>query len=554
MAAKHLKSIFMMFFIMTGIGFGQINKVIYTESQDIIANPERGFFRYSETDSKYYTKTNYSNIEVNQLNNWRNGVDKVTLMYRQFQLNQYKNSDIPQNYLDNIQIDFDRIRAAGYKIMVRFAYSITEGSSAQQANKAQMLQHISQLAPILNNNKDVIFSVQLGFIGTWGEWYYTNSTEFGDEDSINETQWNNRKDIVDALLSALSDDIFVQLRYVYSKQQMYGSTPLDATTAFTNTPSARIGFYNDAFLNNWGDMATYTVNSKFENPIGTPDYVFLTNETKYTPMTGEMNGKNPPRTDCANAKNEMNLTNFISLNREYYKPNIDKWITNGCFNDIIKKMGYRFVLKNSTFNYNESKNRLTVTINIQNKGYATSFKNKTVQLVAENTSTHQKFSFPLNTDVRLWEKAVKIRQVLDVSALASGEYTFYLSVTDDAISDRPEYALQFANQGLWVASFGLNYLNQTIIKGAGSKNRPAEEDLLSIAPNPARNIIKITIPEDKTIKEVFIFSSSNQKSETVSFEKSTNTVDLSRFASGIYFIKVSFTNGTTATKKLILNK
>ncbi len=38
--------------------------------------------------------------------------------------------------------------------------------------------HIAQLGPILTKNADVINCIQMGFIGTWGENYYTDF--FGD--------------------------------------------------------------------------------------------------------------------------------------------------------------------------------------------------------------------------------------------------------------------------------------------------------------------------------------------------------------------------------------
>lgn len=231
-----------------------------------------------------------------------------------------------------------------------------------------MLKHIDQIASILENNKDIIFSHQAGFLGTWGEWYYTNSSEFGTDGTINAAQWANRKEIVNAMLNATPVEIPLQVRYPLIKKTMYGNTQLTPATAYQNTPFARIGFYNDAFLNNWGDMGTYTVNSQNQNPVGTPDYNYLMNETKYTPMPGETNGLNPPRTDGNNAVLELNLTNWTTLNRDYYIQNFTNWIASGHYNDILQKLGYRFILESSTFSKND--NQLNINIKIRNVGYA----------------------------------------------------------------------------------------------------------------------------------------------------------------------------------------
>ena len=49
------------------------------------------------------------------------------------------------------------------------------------APKNIVLNHIAQLKPLLQDNADVIACMQMGFIGTWGENYY--SDYFGDPSS-----------------------------------------------------------------------------------------------------------------------------------------------------------------------------------------------------------------------------------------------------------------------------------------------------------------------------------------------------------------------------------
>ncbi len=352
---------------LTNFAFSQTT-VTYTESTEIISNPERGLQKYSITDDSYYTAANYTNLSQSTLTGWRTGSDKVTVIFRYFSLSAFLSDNISEIYLNNIQKDFDVIRASGLKCIVRFSYSNRQSTAPQQPVKSMMLKHIDQIASILENNKDIIFSHQAGFLGTWGEWYYTNSSEFGTDGTINAAQWANRKEIVNAMLNATPVEIPLQVRYPLIKKTMYGNTQLTPATAYQNTPFARIGFYNDAFLNNWGDMGTYTVNSQNQNPVGTPDYNYLMNETKYTPMPGETNGLNPPRTDGNNAVLELNLTNWTTLNRDYYIQNFTNWIASGHYNDILQKLGYRFILESSTFSKND--NQLNINIKIRNVGYA----------------------------------------------------------------------------------------------------------------------------------------------------------------------------------------
>ena len=445
------------------MGYSQTT-LSYTESNSIFSNPERGLQKYSITDNNYITASNYSNLSSSTLSGWRTGSDKVTLIFRYFLLNSFMNSTISATYLSNIQLDFARIRASGLKCIVRFSYSNAEGTTAQQPVKSLILQHLQQLAPVLENNKDIIVSHQAGFIGTWGEWYYTNSAEFGTDGSINSTQWQNRKQVVDAMLAATPVTIPIQLRYPEAKKAMYGSTPLTAATAYQNTANARIGFFNDAFLNEWGDMGTYSVNSQTQNPVGTSDYNYLSNETKYTPMMGETNGLNAPRTDGANAVLELDLTNWSTLNRDYFAQNITNWMNSGHYNAIVRNLGYRYVLNTTKFTYNPS--TLNVELSIKNVGYARLFKARQAQIILKHTSTGVVYPFVLATDPRTWEGTLTIAESINISALPVGTYEAYLNLPDSnpALALRPEYSIQFANDNVWEASTGYNKLAQTIVK------------------------------------------------------------------------------------------
>jgi hypothetical protein len=437
------------------------HEVVYTASAENFANPERGLYKYTITNSNYYSATGYSNLSENILNGWRNDSDKVTVIYRTFRLDQYFNSDIPANYLENIQRDFDIIRNAGFTCIVRFAYSQSITAQAQQPVKSRILTHIQQVAPILQHNKDVILAYQAGFIGTWGEWYYTNSTEFGTEGNISTAQWQNRKEIVDAMLSGTPAGMFVLLRYPSLKKNMYGTTLLNEVTAYQNTANARLGFYNDAFLNNWGDMGTYSVNSETQNPVGTADYIYLSNETKYTPMVGETNGINAPRTNGSNALTELEQTNWSVLNRDYYMQVFTNWISTGHYAEIVRRMGYRIHLINSVFTI--TGNTLSVAIKLKNSGFARPFKNRWIKLVLKNSTTNTEHPFLIDSDFRTWADTVDLNKQVDLTGIPFGNYTAYLQIADTNLSlaDNSKYAVRLANTNVWIENTGMNDLQQS---------------------------------------------------------------------------------------------
>ena len=523
--------------------------VTYQSSDDIIANPERGFQKYSITSNQYATTPGANNLSVATLNNWKTSADRVTVVYRYFLLDAFLNTDINSTFLNNIQTDFDHIRAAGLKIIVRFSYSNAQGTSPQQPVKSQILTHISQLAPILTTNKDIIFSHQAGFIGTWGEWYYTNSTEFGTDGNINATQWSNRKEIVDAMLAATPVEIPIQVRYAGIKQTMYGNTQLTAQTAYANTPQARIGFFNDAFLNNYGDQGTYDVANECTNPIGTADYNYISNETQYLPMTGETNGLNPcnsgTRTNGDNALNEMNLTNWTTINRDYYTPFWDGIISSNHYEDIAKNLGYRFVLNSSTLVSNDTD--FDLTLNISNTGFARPFKQRNVYLVFKNTATNEITTALINTDIRTWENSITITQNFNLAL--EGTFQLYLWMPDShaSLESNADYSIRFANSNTWDPATGYNDLSQTVSLNILGLEDYTDKNKFSIYPNPASNFITFSLKNAQSTQiEIYNISGQLVKKDAITNNQQLN---IEKLSSGVYFIKLS--DHTSSIYKLI---
>ncbi len=433
--------------------------ITYSASTSIIANPERGLQKYSKNVS---SNGSYDFVNQTTLINNRTGSDKVTVLYRYIILSGYNNTDIiDSTYLDNLQTDFNRIRNAGVKVIPRISYNIVTTANTQPS-KARIISHIEALASTINANKDIILSIQAGSIGLYGEWYYTDSSvEFGDQGNISPSQWLNRKDVVDAMLTNF-EDVPIQVRTAKAKQEMYGSTLISGSTAYQNTPLARVGFYNDALFNSYGDEGTYDISGQCTNPVGSFDYNFISNAGNYLPNTGESNGINPCdngiRVSGANATYEFNLLNFSVVNRDYYLPIWDNWISTGYYDEILKNMGYRLQLTSSTL----SGNNLSLTIN--NIGYAKILFEKKVYIVLRN-SLNVEFKRLLPLDIRTLEKGVNIVNITVPNDVPSNSYLLLLQISDKnvGLENRSEYCIQFANTGIWESTTGYNNLLQTVI-------------------------------------------------------------------------------------------
>ena len=454
----------------------------YSQSNEIFNNPERGIQKYSDAKA-----SNYQLLSESTLNSYKNGVDKVTVLYRCFYLNTFFTSNISQTYLNNMQTDFDRIRNVGMKVIIRFAYSYSSSTGPFDPTKGQMLTHIEQLKPILELNKDVILLHQLGFIGAYGEWYYSSqSATFGSENYNNYTnaQWQNRKDIVDAATLATPDNIPLQLRYPYAKKKMYG-----------NTYTGRLGFYNDAFLNVWGDEGFYAVDCQTCLPsVSEQDYVSF--QTTNLPMTGETNGLNQPRTDCVNALDELNKYNWSTLNRDYYLPVLNNWINQGCYSEIVKNLGYRISLKSVNFSHNQ--NDLSLGLDFRNSGFASVFTKRKAYVVFRDESG-QNFPYLLQTNPKQWTSDNFFQENLNISDLPNGNYSTYLWLPDNNLSSRESYSIRLANENMWEA--GYNNLNYNFIKESlGIVENTINPELIDFDKVSVYNILGQYVGKDKNLE------------------------------------------------------
>jgi len=475
--------------------------VTYASTSNIIPNPEKGFYRYTSTGSSdRYTLLNQSTISGYRTN------ENITVIQRQFFLKPFiTGTPITSTYLSNMQTDFNRIRNAGAKVIVRFTYT-SSSASVYQPTKAQILAHIAQLAPVVNANRDVIVSIQAGFIGRYGEWYYTGSSEFGNGDFtvLTTTQWNNRKEVMDKMVSSFDSSIPLQVRYVFAKQKMYG-----------NTFIGRIGFYNDSFLGTWGDSGTFIVNGSLGTPSAA-DVTYWQNSTVNNPVSGESNMINSPRTDCTNALIELNRYNWSLINKDYFPTVITNWQTNGCFSTIQKSIGYDFRLNTSNITNG------VLTINIGNYGYANLFKDRKAYLVCKNTTTNVNYSFLIDNNFKnCATTSYNITTNLTTLGLPSGSYKLYINLPDPLINNKL-YSIQTSNLNTWTSE-GFN-------------------DLLQTYSLPSLRIANNRIEIDDEIIQIKIYD--------LYGKFISKDLDLSILKEGIYIVVGETTNNGTITKKI----
>jgi Domain of unknown function (DUF4832)/Domain of unknown function (DUF4874) len=469
--------------------------IIYKESQEDFPNPERGFYHYSETKASSYAPLSESMLKGYRTSKTASGASYSvvsTLVFRYFVLDAFKSTPLSTSFINNVKADFATARNAGAKLIVRFTYtiSVTSGSCPESficppygdASKSIVLGHIAQLKPLFQDNADVIACLQMGFIGTWGEQYYTDY--FGDASSNGQSKlldpnWQDRIDVLKALLDATPKDIMVQVRYPQIKQRYaYGinapvtSAALTEAEGFSETDKARIAYHNDCFLASSDDFGTYEDYGNSSNPRLTANATlraFFAVDSKYLVVGGETCSDGySPQNDCepaGKAEKEMSDLHYSFLNTDYNNQVNNDWVTGGCMDNIKKKLGYRFVLKSGTYPSSIAVGeKLSVSIELQNIGYASPYKARPVQLILKNKDTQAVVVQEFTTDIRKWfTGTIKLEGDFAITATA-GQWDLYLNLPDKyaSINQRPEYSIHLANESVWDETTGYNKLNHTV--------------------------------------------------------------------------------------------
>lgn len=447
---------------------GQSTTRDYQATSAVIANPERGwyddYYSYSGGSS---LGTLYRPLKAKEMIANREN-DKVTLILRLFYLHQFLELDeVSTEYLARMQSDFDSVRAAGVKCIVRFAYSASQKAEVWDATPEKVFSHIESLAGVLSANGDVIAGVQAGFIGAWGEWYYTKNFA-GPGYKPDATDQQNRKTLVEKLLNVLPDHVSVQGRTPAIMQNLVGTNdPITGAEAFDGSHKSRIGHHNDCFLANASDYGTYT---NLEE-----DLAYLHETTKYTITGGETCDASNNYSDCVIGVPRMEELHWTYLNRDYNRDVYDKWVEQECYGEINISMGYRIRLVSATLaDSADQGSSMQVSFRFHNDGYAAPTQFKPIQLVLTHTGSGEQTILDYqgtNDDIRFWlPGGIQTEGAVEIPAdLEDGNFNLGIRFPDKdpRLALIPSYSIQLANVGTWDAESGQNALHHIVSVGTG---------------------------------------------------------------------------------------
>lgn len=413
-----------------------------------------------------------------------------------FRLDAFRYSAISTTRLNQIRDYFQAARNNGLKIKVRFTYNGNPMPEyPEDASEAIILQHITQLTPIFEEYEDVIAMLDHGFIGKWGEQH--SSTNGLSSDTPESRQ--ARSNILNALLDALPVSRMIGNRYppyireafpegevytgfTYNSQPYPTDYAFDESIRFNGSDRSRVGWLNDCFLSGESNTGTY---STWDAPQ--PQRFILDRATfsavgPYTVASAET---------CGTSLNEYNesLASIAEmelmggpdlLNREYSETHYNRWISEGYYDEITRRLGYRISLLEATLpNTVTPGQSYSITLKLKNSGFGKLYNPRPLVLVFDGPSTVE---VTLSSDCRT--KMPLGGQTVDSSfsfvapaGLLDGEtYSLHLKLPDTSTStvsgsvSRPiendvRYMVRMGNIGTWDAATGRNSLNHSIIVG-----------------------------------------------------------------------------------------
>ena len=505
-------------------------KAIYKPSDVDFSNPERGFY----ADSYFNTEEDPNALDAATLvrEKARAGY-QVSLIHRTYYLPGYRDLEhLPADFLTLVGNDLASARAAGVKLILRFAYRPNanyEGEPVyRDPTRTTILRHLEDLKPVLRTNAGVIAYVDAGLLGPWGEWHSAtpNNSDanpgndpdgplmdelYGSPDPVSEApggdpqdpnynllNWDRKlpnaitKEVVEKLLEVVPASRPIGIRYPLAKAALLEgevkaelTQPLDETTAYQDTMRARLSAMNDCFLASADDFGTYyyggipglTTDKQIAAQIKR-EKDYLSRDNLYVPIGGETCA-DEPYTDPAfesfpaYAENELGRLRWTTLNSDYNENTLKAM--GSYLKEVKQKLGYRFVLESSRLPQTAAAGaKVELGFTVKNVGYASPFNPRGLEVVFWSeggtlTTRPVKIDRKNQTDPRFWQPGETQNVTFSIAAPDTpGDYDVLLNLPDPLLPNVVSYKVDSAEVS---SHYSIRLANEGVWEAATGLNK-----------------------------------------------------------------------------------
>lgn len=261
--------------------------------------------------------------------------------------------------LQNIDAGIAAYAGTGVRLLVRFIYNFGP-IGAPDAPVATISNHIDQLAPILLKYRDLIFALEAGFVGTWGEWHH--STNGNDAFAAH-------KAVLDKETSYFKNVFPILLRY-----------PKDLIDYAGRVPDSGLGLHDDYYASEAFDGGTWNSTADYT----TADLKAYAAAASITSMfTGEFGAVYQPLQTCSALADYSYTYHLQSISLFPFPPEVGTLLaTEGCASSFFGTVGTRIELQRiALLGDARASGRVHASVTMRSAGYGRVIRPRPVSLV-----------------------------------------------------------------------------------------------------------------------------------------------------------------------------
>lgn len=410
----------------------------YTESTAALSNPDQGFYIPLSVTVKADGITYNPNV-----------IGTAKLYHLRMDISAYSanaggtNRPLSKAALDGIASLLDLLRERDKNAIVRFCYAPGFGKDANcEPSLENMVGHAKQFLAVLETHPATVTAVEVGMVGPWGEMHTSEIVK--DPATIN------------TLIDAFLDNTSTLPVLVRTPKMIYNYLKVPDHLAIT-----RLGLFNDGYLGSETDLGTYEDRET--------DVAFISGQTEHLPFGGEVTVPASTLHNIEVCLPEMYQIHLSYLNEQWNDQVVAKWkktsVTADCaaadplyygktaYEYIQNHMGYRFVLRKSTFTYTDALDEMKIALALENVGFGNLNKSKKAEIFMLN---EQGTPIMKKTVENFGGESALNYTVPLPDDLKKGAYPVYIRLYGDTHDGAPRYALQFANNDVYDATLSAN--------------------------------------------------------------------------------------------------
>ena len=446
---------------------------------------------------------------------------------------------LTEDALAYIRDKLEQVRAGEGVTMVRFNYDgpgfswvsaehpddgyVDQKIADVEPDKEVILEHISQIAPILEEYEDVLMGVDGGFFGPWGEMH---SSTFGT--SPEAYVW-----LLDALLEAVPKSRSITVHAgaflswynaTYGTDYTFGT--IDQIPApEEGTPESRFGFFDDSyaygedegedFPDDWGSLSEgiWWPGETLGDPEAFDRGKLMTwIRGQNNLFGGEAQGDETLWNTYPYVAWEASYAQTVYLNADYEDQVHDRWgeflytqenveqemsnayaqpytVKQAVFDPVYDqktgaeyfrdRLGYRLVLREAYASAEVGDGEsLSFRGKIQNVGFGNIVNHKAVTVILKGEDGTV-YTAPADVDVRSWKPDLDSRAdntsawrdlsfeipIAEFGEVPSGNYQVFLKICDPKEKSANKRCIRFANKGTdnWDEELGANLIARTVV-------------------------------------------------------------------------------------------